>query len=158
MRPVSMFLYILSDVVTASKITVQLTDVPVFEVNEKLKTMSNAQLEEELASCLKDFEGRFVSGYDKFLINVSDKADLLQEVTRYYEITRQLEAIQQFTSALSSHSVLSNLQKLKAQTEKGCPFSPYPVTPKYLQDLYTFELTVTRDGNLKQKEKNIAYK
>ena len=119
-----MFLHILSDVVTASKITVQLTDVPVFEVNEKLKTISNAQLEEELASCLKDFEGRFVSGYDKFLINVSDKANLLQKVTRYYEITRQLEAIQQFTSALSSHSVLSNLQKLKAQTEKGCPSHP----------------------------------
>ena len=157
MRPVSMFLYILSDVVIASKITVQLTDVPVFEVNEKLETISNAQLEEELASCLKDFEERFLSGYNKFLINVSDKTDLLQKVSHYYEITRQLETIQQFTSGLSFYSMLSNLQKLKAQTEKGFTISPYPVTSKYLQDLYTFELTVTRDENLKQKEKNIAY-
>ena len=150
MRPVSMFLYILSDVVIASKITVQLTDVPVFEVNEKLETISNA-------SCLKDFEERFLSGYNKFLINVSDKTDLLQKVSHYYEITRQLETIQQFTSGLSFYSMLSNLQKLKAQTEKGFTISPYPVTSKYLQDLYTFELTVTRDENLKQKEKNIAY-
>ena len=68
----------------------------------KLEAISNAQSEEELASCLKDFKERFVSGYNKFLIKLSDKADLLQKVSRYYVITRQLEAIQQFTSALSS--------------------------------------------------------
>ena len=51
--------YILSDDVTASTITVQLTDVPVFEVKEKLEAISTAQSEEELASCLKDFEERF---------------------------------------------------------------------------------------------------
>ena len=48
--------YILSDEVTASAITVQLTDFPVFEVKEKLDTISNGQPEEELASYLKDFE------------------------------------------------------------------------------------------------------
>ena len=92
--------YILSDDVTASTITVQLTDVPVFEVKEKLEAISNAQSEQELASCLKDFEERFVSGYNKFLIKLSDKADLLQKVSRYYTITTQLEAILQFTSGL----------------------------------------------------------
>ena len=92
--------YILSDDVTASTITVQLTDVPVFEVKEKLEAISNAQSEQELASCLKDFEERFVSGYNKFLIKLSDKADLLQKVSRYYAITTQLEAILQFTSGL----------------------------------------------------------
>ena len=92
--------YILSDDVTASTITVQLTDVPVFEVKEKLEAISNAQSEEELTSCLKDFEERFVSGYNKFLIKLSDKADLLQKVSRYYTITTQLEAILQFTSGL----------------------------------------------------------
>ena len=70
--------HVLSDDVTASTITVQLTDVPVFEVKEKLEAISNAQSEEELTSCLKDFEERFVSGYNKFLIKLSDKADLLQ--------------------------------------------------------------------------------
>ena len=68
----------------------------------KLEAISNAQSEEELASCLKDFKERFVSGYNKFLIKLSDKANLLQKVSRYYVITRQLEAIQQFTSGLSS--------------------------------------------------------
>ena len=48
--------YILSDDVTASAITVQLTDFPVFEVKEKLDTISNGQPKEELASYLKDFE------------------------------------------------------------------------------------------------------
>ena len=101
--------YILSDDVTASTITVQLTDVPVFEVKEKLETISNAKLEEELASCLKDFEERFVGGYNKFLIKLSDKAYLIQKVSHYYVITRQLEAIQQFTSGLSSYLLLSSL-------------------------------------------------
>ena len=45
--------YILSDDVAASTITVQLTDVPVFEVKEKLEAISNAQSEEKLAACLK---------------------------------------------------------------------------------------------------------
>ena len=112
---------------------------------------------EELASCLKDFEERFVSGYNKFLIKLSDKADLLQKVSRYYVITRQLEAIQQFTSGLSSYSQLSSLQKFKAQAEKEFIYSTCPITSKYLQNLYTFEFTVTRDENLKQKEKNIVY-
>ena len=149
--------YILSDDVTASTITVQLTDVPVFEVKEKLEAISNAQSEEELTSCSKDFEERFVSGYNKFLIKLSDKADLLQKVSRYYVITRQLEAIQQFTSGLSSYLLLSCLRKFKARAEKEFIYSPCPITSKYLQDLYTFEFTVTRDENLKQKIKNIAY-
>ena len=51
--------YILSDDVTASAITVQLTDVPAFEVKEKLEAILTAQSEEELASCLKDFKERF---------------------------------------------------------------------------------------------------
>ena len=38
--------YILLDEVTASTTTVQLTNVPVFEVKEKLETISNAQSEE----------------------------------------------------------------------------------------------------------------
>ena len=101
--------YILSDDVTASTITVQLTDVPVFEVKEKLETISNAKLEEELASCLKDFEERFVGDYNKFLIKLIDKAYLIQKVSHYYVITRQLEAIQQFTSGLSSYLLLSSL-------------------------------------------------
>ena len=117
--------YILSDDVTASTITVQLTDVPVFEVKEKLEAISNAQSEEELASCLRDFEERFVSGYNKFLIKLSDKADLLQKVSRYYVITRQLEAIQQFTSGSSSYSLLSSSRKFKAQAKRN--LSTHPV-------------------------------
>ena len=123
--------YILSDDVTASTITVQLTDVSVFEAKEKLEAISNAQSEEELASCLKDFEERFVSGYNKFLIKLSDKADVLQKVSRYYVITRQLEAIQQFTSGLSSYSLLSSLRKFKAQAGKEFIYSTCPITTKY---------------------------
>ena len=106
---------------------------------------------------MKDSEERFVNGYNKFLIKLSDKADLLQKVSRYYVITRQLEAIQQFTSGLSSYSQLSSLQKFKAQAKKEFIYSTCPITSKYLQNLYTFEFTVTRDENLKQKEKNIVY-
>ena len=120
--------YILSDDVTASTITVQLTDVPVFEVKEKLEAISNAQSEEELASCLRDFEERFVSGYNKFLIKLSDKNDLLQKVSRYYVTTRQLEAIQQFTSGLSSYSLLSSLRKFKTQVEKEFIYWSCPIT------------------------------
>ena len=144
--------YILSDDTTASTITDQLTDASVFEVKEKLEAISNAEWEEMLTSCLKD-----VSGYNKFLIKLSDKADLLQKVSRYYVITRQLEAIQQFTSGLSSYLLLSCLRKFKARAEKESIYSPCPITSKYLQDLYTFEFTVTRYEILKQKEKNIAY-
>ena len=128
----------------------QLTDVPVFEVKEKLETMPNVQSEEELASCLKDFKERFVSGYNKFLIKLSHKADLLEKVSHYYETRRQLKAIQQFTS----YSLLSSLRKFKAQAVKEFIYSPYPITSKYLPDLCTFEFTVTRDENLKHKEQN----
>ena len=110
----SLLEYILSDDVTVSTITVQLTDVPVLEVMEMLEAISNAQSEEELASCLKDFEERIVSGCNKFLIKLSDKDDLFQKVSRYYVITRQLEAIQQFTSGLSSYSLLSSLRKFNS--------------------------------------------
>ena len=127
----------------------------VFEVKEKLEVISNAQSKEGLASCLEDVEERFVSGYNKFLIKLSDKADLLQKVSRYYVITRQLEAIQQFTSGLSSYSLLSSLRKFKAQAEKEFIHLTCPITSKYLQDLHTFEFTVTRNENLKQKEKSI---
>ena len=66
---------------TASTVTVQLTDVLVFDVKEKLQAISNAELEDKLDSCLKDFEEKFVSGYNKFLIKQSDKADdFLQKV------------------------------------------------------------------------------
>ena len=149
--------YILSDDVIASTITVQLTDVPVFLVKEKLETISNAQSEEKLSSCLKDSREGFVSGYNKFLIKLSDKADLFQNVSGYYEITIQVEAIQQFTSGLSSYSLLSRLRKFKAQAEKEFICSPCPITSNYLQDLYTFELTVTSDENLKQKEKKTLH-
>ena len=104
---------------------------------------------------MEDVEERFVSGYNKFLIKLSDKADLLQKVSRYYVITRQLEAIQQFTSGLSSYSLLSSLRKFKAQAEKEFIHLTCPITSKYLQDLHTFEFTVTRNENLKQKEKSI---
>ena len=52
---------------------------------------------------------------------------------------------------------MSRLRKFKAQAEKEFIYSPSPITSKYLQDLYTFELTVTRDENLKQEGKNIAF-
>ena len=130
----------------------QHTDVPVFEVKEKLEAMSNAQSKEELASCFKDFKERFVISYNKFLIKRSHKADLLEKVSHYYVTTRQLKAIQQFTSGLFSYSLLSSLRKFKAQAEKEFIYSPYPITSKYLQNLYTFEFTVSRDENLKHKE------
>ena len=84
---------------------------------------------------------------------------MLQKVSRYYVITRRLEAIQQFTLGLSSYSLLSRLVKFIAQAEKEFIYSScHPIFSKHLQDLYKFEFTVTRDENLKQKEnKNIAY-
>ena len=108
-----LFEYILSDDVTTSTIAAQLTDIPVLEVMEKLEAISNAQSEEELTSCLKDFEERIVSGCNKFL-KLSVKDDLFQKVSRYYVIARQLEAIQQFTSGLSSYSLLSSLRKFNS--------------------------------------------
>ena len=80
---------------------------------------------------MKDFEERFVSGYKKFLIKLSGKADLLEKVSRYYVITRQLEAIQQFTSGLSSYSLLRSLRKIKAQAGKEFIYSTCPITSKY---------------------------
>ena len=103
----------------------------------------------------ESFEERFVSGYNKFLIKLSEKTDLLQKISRCYVIKRQLEAIQQFTSGLSSYSLLSSLRKFKAQAEKELIYSPCPITSKYLQDLYTFEFTVTCDENLNKRKKTL---
>ena len=103
---------------------------------------------------MKDFEERFVSGYNKLLIKLSDNADLLQKISRCYVITRQMEAIRKFISGLSFYSLLRSLRKFKAQAEKEFIYSPCSITSKYFQDLYTFEFTVTRDENRKQKEKH----
>ena len=100
---------------------------------------------------------RFRSEIRKCLQQISDKNDLLQKVSRYYVITRQLEAIQQFTSGLSSYLLPSSLRKFKAQAEKEFIYSPCSIISKYLQDLYTFEFMVTCDKNLKKRKKNIAY-
>ena len=55
--------------------------------------MSNAESQKILDVILEDFSERFEAGYNKMDIKLENKNDIIEKVTRYFVITRQLEKI-----------------------------------------------------------------
>ena len=65
---------------------------------------------------LDDFDERFEAGYNKMDIQLNNKNDIIEKVTRYFAITRQLEEIKQFSKGLKELNVLQNLKLFKDET------------------------------------------
>ena len=61
---------------------------------------------------LEDFDERFEAGYNKMDIKLENKNDIIEKVTRYFVITRQLEKINQFSKSLKELNELINFQRV----------------------------------------------
>ena len=73
---------------------------------------------------LEDCDERFESGYNKMDMQLDHKNDIIEKVTRYFVITRQLEEINQFSKDLKELNVLQNLKLFKDETIKEFIVSP----------------------------------
>ena len=78
----------------------------------KLEGISNAESQKMLDVILEDFDERFEAGYNKMDIKLENKNDIIEKVTRYFVITRQLEKITQFSKSLKELNELINFQRV----------------------------------------------
>ena len=78
----------------------------------KLEGISNAESQKMLDVILEDFDERFEAGYNKMDIKLENKNDIIEKVTRYFVITRQLEKINQFSKSLKELNELINFQRV----------------------------------------------
>ena len=78
----------------------------------KLEGISNAESQKMLDVILEDFDKRFEAGYNKMDIKLENKNDIIEKVTRYFVITRQLEKINQFSKSLKELNKLINFQRV----------------------------------------------
>ena len=78
----------------------------------KLEGISNAESQKMLDVILEDFDERFEAGYNKMDIKLENKNDIIEKVTRYFVITRQLEKINQFSKSLKELNKLINFQRV----------------------------------------------
>ena len=95
-----------------------ISDVPIHEVMVKLEGINNAESQNMLDVIFEDFDERFEAGYNKMDIQLDNKNDIIEKVTRYFVITRQLEEINQFSKGLKELNVLQNLKLFKDETIK----------------------------------------
>ena len=70
-----------------------ISDVPINEMMGKFEGMNNAESQKMLDVTLEDFDERFETGYNKMDIQLDNKNDIIEKVTRHFAITRQLEEI-----------------------------------------------------------------
>ena len=86
---------------------------------------------------LDDFDERFEAGYNKMDIQLNNKNDIIEKVTRYFVITRQLEEIKQFSKDLKELNVLQNLKLFKDETiSEFIVSSANKPTSKILQEIF----------------------
>ena len=74
--------------------------------------MSNAESQKMLDVILEEFSERFKAGYNKMDIKFENRNDIIEKVTRYFVIVRQLEKINQFSKSLKELNVLINFQSV----------------------------------------------
>jgi len=113
--------YILTENESSFDVKVDIADVPLFEIQEKLKKIEEASTDKELTDILDDFPERFECGYNKFAITLNDKTDLIAKVSNHFTLTRCLEAIQQYWKGISSYSILHILRQFKFDVQEGTP-------------------------------------
>ena len=112
-------------------------DVPIHEVMVKLEGINNAESQNMLDVIFEDFDERFEAGYNKMDIQLVNKNDIIEKVTRYFVITRQLEEINQFLKGVKKLNVLQNLKLFKDETIKEfIVSSANKLTSKILQEIF----------------------
>ena len=85
----------------------------------KLEGINNAESQNMLDVIFEDFDERFEAGYNKMDIQLVNKNDIIENFTRYFVITRQLEEINEFSKGFKELNVLQNLKLFKDETIKS---------------------------------------
>ena len=83
----------LSCYILGSQTRCTISDAPINEMMGKFEGMNNAESQKMLDKTLEDFDERFQTGYNKMDVQLDNKNDIIEKVTRYFVITRQLEEI-----------------------------------------------------------------
>ena len=106
---------------------------------------------------LDDFDERFEAGYNKMDIQLNNKNDIIEKVTRYFAITRQLEEIKQFSKGLKELNVLQNLKLFKDETIKEfIVSSANKLTSKMLEEIFK-EVKYSECEEKRKIEQDIIY-
>ena len=123
----------------------------------KLESINNAESQKMLDVILEDFNERFEAGYNKMDIQLDNKNDIIEKVTRYFVITRQLEEINQFSKGLKELNVLQNLKLFKDETIKEfIVSSANKLTSKMLQEIFK-EVKYSKCEEKRKIEQTIIY-
>ena len=127
----------LSWYILGSRTPCTISDVPIHEVMVKLEGINNAESQNMLDVIFEDFDERFEAGYNKMDIQLVNKNDIIEKVTRYFVITRQLEEINEFSKDFKELNVLQNLKLFKDETIKEfIVSSANKLTSKMLQEIF----------------------
>ena len=134
-----------------------ISDVPIHKVMVKLECINNAESQKMLDVILEDFAERFETGYNKMDIKLDNKNDIIEKVTRYFVITRQLEEINQFSEGLKELNALQNLKLFKDETIKEfIVSSANKLTSKMLQEV-SKEVKYSEFEEKRKIEQDIIY-
>ena len=131
------------------------SDVPCFDLKQKLEQAEASQTQEELDRILQDLDERFEAGYNKLVINLSDKKDVVDKVTRHWMITRQLQEVEQFVRGMRSNGVLDMLKRHKDESLMEFVYDSKHLTARKIQDM--FRIVYSDDEEKKKREQDVAY-
>ena len=147
----------LSWYILGSQTPCTISDVPINEVMVKLESINNAESQKMLDVILEDFNERFEAGYNKMDIQLDNKNDIIEKVTRYFVITRQLEEINEFSKGLKELNVLQNLKLFKDETIKEfIVSSANKLTSKMLEEIFK-EVKYSECEEKRKIEQDIIY-
>lgn len=135
----------------------EVSDVPCFEVKTKLEEVVNATTQEDLDAVMTNFDERFEAGYNKAVILLKDKADLVGKLSKYWVLTRQLEEIQQFMNGLSANGILDALKKHTEESTKELVYEISHLTSKAIQEMFQAEYTKNPSEEQQKAEQDIVY-
>lgn len=131
------------------------SNVPCFDLKQKLEQAEAAQTQEELDRILQDLDERFEAGYNKLVITLNDKRDLVHKVTKHWMITRQLQEVEQFLRGIRSNGVLDMLKRHKDESIMEFIYDAKHLTARKIQDI--FRIVYSEDEDKKGREQDVAY-
>ena len=131
-------------------------DIPDYDVKERVQQLLECKTEAEFSEKQWEIHDiRFEAGYNKPIIRLSDKEEIIRKICKHYIISKQLEEIQQFESGLSSFGVLDVLRRHKDDAFKELTYNAKSLTAGKIRDLYS--VLHSENQALKEQEEDIVF-
>eukprot|EP00794_Sanderia_malayensis_P006636 gene6636-7383_t len=86
---------------------------------------------------------RFDAGYNKPIVSLMDKDDIIMKLSRYCVISRQLEEIQQMCRGLNSFGLLESLKDFADRAIAESLYDPGPLKSSLIKNIYQVEYSKT---------------